>query len=230
VGCLRRASWPIVAGLILLAVSSGSRAGASAAAAWSDEIAPHLPAGARVVQVAQGETDGDGRLDTVALYIQPAPYGTSEQAGILVLRGGATTPTVRYLFRPPPDGFDAPWVEVGDRATLVVRDVNADGLDEIVLSVGRYGRRVPDEGLRVFRWDGADYRLEAMLEGRSVRISDVDGSLRVGTEEPVWHLDEGGPTVSTGERYEWRSGGYRLSEREVRLTEQAPAPTRPEIA
>lgn len=203
---------------------------AMAQPARPDDVAPYVPAGATVAETTSSDTDGDGVADTVVRYSIPESYGTGAQVGVLVLRGPVAARTSHHLFGSPPDTLDAPTLDPGDPAELIVRDLDGDGPAEVAVRTERGQRRLQEQGLWVFRWDGTTYRLEAMLEGERVQILSRDAAgagLRVRTEERPWGSDSP-PSVTTEETYRWRSGGYRLTERSITPDQAASSEERPE--
>jgi hypothetical protein len=160
----------------------------------TDEIAPYLPSGSQVSQVVSDvDTDGDGRPDTVALYLympaQKAPF----DANVLVLSGASGARTASHLLGDPSKTTDAPTLAGGGSAELVVRDLNGDGQAEIAMGVSRQYPN-PQQLLWIFRWDGTNYRTEIAADGVGVTALEPgagqEAGVRLRSDDRRWSSDQ----------------------------------------
>src|SRR5207249_4072303 len=105
------------------------------APALAEDVGTSLPPGATVLQQSSGDTDGDGIQDTVALYTVRQGTSAIAEAGILVLRGplDARSPFLLFGSSPKTPGPTIATSGSTPSVELSVRDVNADGLAEVVL-------------------------------------------------------------------------------------------------
>ncbi len=206
----------------------------SGALAQSDEIGPHLPATAEVERaVSDVDVDGDGRADVVALYrYRGASRVSTTRPNVLVLAGPAEARRAHHLVDDPANPRFAPVLGAGSTIELNVADRNLDGLAEIALVV-RTQDPTAREFLWVWRWDGAEYRTEAMLEGEQVELlrsgAGEEPGLRVRWQQRPWHYENDRP-VAFEEVYRWRAGGYRLVERSLAFVGDLPPPLHPAAA
>jgi hypothetical protein len=142
----------------------------------------------------QDDTDGDGELEWLGLYM------TSGQPGRLagfVLDGDA------YRELKPQEGQEH---GLGEHAVCEVelRDVNNDGQREI-LAWGHAG--MATDLLHLYRWDGNDYALLGFFEGDGgIRLEDGDGDL---IDEVIeTHRIEGWDSLAWQAIYTWDGSNY----------------------
>lgn len=225
--------------LLLLALTLPGIAGAQGSL---PPPADFLPPGSTVLQAVDGDVDGDGRVDAVALYsVRPLDQGAAP-AGLLVLLNAPEGARPVHLFGEPPGSLRGePTLDPTASAELALADLTGDGQPEIVLRVasrireprGRaqlwvFGRRpvaapVADDEFAVRKptWAGTGFRLEAFLEGSSAMIlpppAGAAGPATLRREVVERRLAGPAPAVTVTEIYGWRDDGFRLSSRSLRL-------------
>ncbi len=138
------------------------------------------------------DTDNDGELEWVGLYLRPEE---PPQLEAFVL-DGETWHDLRPLEKEKHGLGEYPTCE------LEVRDANADGLVEILV----WGHaEASTDLLHIFAWDGTAYALLAALEGDAgVRLEDTDGDL---ADEVVVGYDAGDDLVWEAV-YTWDGANY----------------------
>ena len=146
-----------------------------------------------------------------------------------------------------------PTLDPNGSTDLTLSDLNADGISEIQLTVhvqyqepkrrtllwvfGRGDVPVETEDHAVAPpWAGTGFRLEAFLEGTQVMLltpgpGNPDRTVALRREAEERRLGGPDPTLLTRETFQWRHGGYRLTERSLSLPAETGATARsPETA
>lgn len=129
--------------------------------------ADQLPTGARVLGVATAQPDPDGTVQSVVAYFVRDPGFASFEIGRMGAVAVRASGGRADVYKLGEALGESPYVE------LAARDLNGDGGVELTVT-GGYGAH--SSMLRIFTWDGFDYRLLDEFFGDSgVRLSDADG-------------------------------------------------------
>jgi len=234
--------------LLLLLTLPFSRLGVAHAA--EADPADFLPSGAAIRQTVRGDVDGDGREDLVALYSLQASAMANPRAGLLFLLAADDGVRPVHPFGTPPNDLRGePALDPNGSTDLTLTDLNADGVGEILLTVNvQYGEprrrtllwvfgrgEVPpqpnEDGMSPPPWAGTGFRLEAFLEGNTIRVltpapNNPDRTIALRREIEERRLSGPDPAIGVRETFRWRDGAYRLAERSLFLPPETGASAR----
>jgi hypothetical protein len=126
---------------------------------WPPNLQDFLPAGARVVDSSEVDTDGDGVSEMLVIYREGGGGH-----GLVIRREGAGGRAYPLGADKPVQLFQASWTD------NTVRDINADGKIEIMVEGADTGSATT---VSVFQWNGRGYATLLSLSGtQGVAIDD----------------------------------------------------------